>query len=78
MTCRVKDNSNVSAAIELLCEQGFEGLGDAVSLLINQAMELERSKHLQAGPYERTPDRQGYANGYKPKSVKTRVGRLDL
>jgi hypothetical protein len=46
MTCRVTNNSHVSAAIELLCEQGFEGLGDAVSLLINQAMELERSRHL--------------------------------
>lgn len=78
MTCRVTDNSNVSAAIELLCEQGFEGLGEVVSLLINQAMELERSRHLQAAPYERTPDRQGHANGYKSKSVKTRVGQLDL
>ena len=54
MTCRVKDNSNVSAAIELLCEEGFEGLGEVVSLLINQAMALERSKHLQPAPYERT------------------------
>jgi transposase-like protein len=31
---------------------------------------------LGVGPYERSEDRQGYANGYKPKTVKTRVGEL--
>jgi len=39
-------------------------------------MRLERQGHLGVGPYERSEDRQGYANGYKPKTVKTRVGEL--
>jgi transposase-like protein len=39
-------------------------------------MRLERQSHLGVGPYERSEDRQGYANGYKPKTVKTRVGEL--
>ncbi|MCP4475616.1 MAG: IS256 family transposase, partial [Gammaproteobacteria bacterium] len=31
-----------------------------------------------AQPYERTEDRQGFANGFKPKTVKTRIGELHL
>ena len=41
-------------------------------------MKLERSQHLQAQPYERTSQRQGYANGYKRKTVKTGVGELTV
>jgi putative transposase len=33
---------------------------------------------LQARPYERTEGRRGYANGYKPKRVKTRVGEINF
>ena len=33
---------------------------------------------LRATAYERTPDRQGHANGYKPKHVKSRLGNLGL
>jgi putative transposase len=53
-------------------------LGEAVTLLINEAMKIERTKHLNAEPYERTESRNGYANGYKPKHLKSRVGELDL
>jgi transposase-like protein len=33
---------------------------------------------LDAEPYQRTAQRQGYANGFKPKSVKSRLGVLGL
>lgn len=39
-------------------------------------MQIERQKHLGAGPYERTVERQGHANGYKSKSVATRMGKI--
>jgi transposase-like protein len=45
-------------------------------ILINQAMQAERSKYLQADEYERTEDRKGHANGFKPKTVKTRMGEI--
>lgn len=77
MTCQRQDNEAVAAA-ELIAERGLEGLGDAVSMLINQAMRLERERYLAVAPYERSPQRQGYANGYKPKTVKSRIGALDL
>ena len=39
-------------------------------------MQEERNRYLQADEYERTPTRAGYANGYKPKTVNTRVGKI--
>ena len=47
-----------------------------IRLLVNQAMQIEREKHLKAKPYERSDERNGHANGYKPKTVKTRVGEV--
>jgi transposase-like protein len=41
-------------------------------------MKIERSQALSAQPYERTHDRKGYANGFKPKTVETRLGSLRL
>jgi len=77
MACRVNNNS-VDSLIELISEQGFSGMAEAAVTLMNEAMRLERSRHLQAAPYERSEDRQGYANGYKPKLLKTQIGKLEL
>ena len=78
MACPVKDNTSIQSAIELVSTQGFDGIAEAVGIIINQAMLLERNKYLQAEPYQRTAERQGYANGFKPKTVRSRVGELDL
>lgn len=77
MACRVQDNEGLSAA-ELIAERGLEGIGDAVALLIDEAMRLERERHLGVEPYERSQARRGYANGYKPKTVRSRLGELSL
>ncbi len=61
---------------ELLAEQGFDGLADALRVLLNEVMKLERAAVLGAGPYQRAEGRTGYANGFKPKTVQTRVGAL--
>ena len=63
---------------QLLAEQGFDGLADALRVLLNEVMKLERAAVLGAGPYQRSEDRKGYANGFKPKTVRTRVGALTL
>lgn len=77
MTCQTQDTEALSA-VELIAERGMEGLPDALAALINEAMRLERERHLGAGPYERNEERRGYANGYKPKTLKTRMGALPL
>ena len=40
--------------VELLIEQGPDGLARALTLIINAAMRVERERHLNAKPYERT------------------------
>lgn len=62
--------------LEQLTEQGLEGLPDLIRVMVNEAMRIERENYLGAKPYERTAERQGHANGYKPKTVKTRVGEV--
>jgi putative transposase len=55
--------------------------GGVISLLegiLNALMKLEREKFIQAKPYERNPERQGYSNGFKEKTLNTRMGTLEL
>ena len=61
---------------EDLVEKGLEAVPEMMRVLINQAMQVERSKYLQADEYERTEERKGHANGYKPKTVRTRMGEI--
>lgn len=61
---------------EQLVKNGLDGLPELIRILINAAMQEERAQYLRAGEYERTEDRKGYANGYKPKTVKTRMGGI--
>lgn len=68
----------VREALELLAEQGFEGLAQALEILLNEAMKIERTQALNARPYERTPSRRGQANGFKPKTMQTRLGPLEF
>ncbi len=58
-----KDDSAISMALEQIIENGLEGLDTAVSILINEAMRIERSRVLEADPWQRTETRKGYANG---------------
>lgn len=62
--------------LELIAEHGLEALPELMRIVINHAMQAERQQHLGAAPYERTAERQGYANGFKPKTVTTRVGAI--
>jgi putative transposase len=57
---------------------GGEGMAKLVESVLNQVLDAQASEQLGAAPYERTEDRQGYRNGYRPRSLKTRVGRLEL
>lgn len=77
MTYRVEDTA-LERVFELLAEEGFDGMSQALEVLLNEMMKVERSRHLQAAPYQRSEQRQGYANGFKAKRVRTRVGELSL
>ena len=72
------NGNRLNDAMELLIRHGFNEMGEALRILFDSAMLIERERYLGAGPYERTEERQSYANGFKPKTVKTRVGALQL
>jgi putative transposase len=64
--------------MELLAEHGFDGMAQAVTVLLNEVMKLERTHALGAMPYQRAEHRTGHANGFKPKTLHTRLGALTV
>ena len=57
-----------------LIENGPDYMTELFRIGMNAAMRLERDSFLNAGPYERKPQRIGYANGFKSKTFSTRSG----
>lgn len=76
MTHRGEDDKAFRQVLEVLIDNGLGGMASAMEVLLNEAMKIERSAFLGAGPYERTSERRGRCNGFKEKKVKTRVGEL--
>lgn len=72
------DSTTVGDVLKVLVENGLDGMAEAIRILLDEAMKMERSAFLEAGPYERAEGRRGYANGFKPKMVQTRVGEMRL
>jgi putative transposase len=70
------DYSLSPALVEEITRHGFEAVPEMLRVLLNNLMQAERSQYLQAGQYERTEERTGHANGYKPKTVRTRLGEI--
>jgi transposase-like protein len=65
-----------SELLQQIADQGLDYLPELIRILVNTAMQAERQKYLGAEPYERSHQRQAHANGYKPKTVQTRVGEI--
>ena len=63
---------------EHLIEGGFDALPDAIRVLLNAAMLIERQKFIGVDPYQRTAERRAHANGFKEKTLQTRVGQLTV
>jgi putative transposase len=53
-------------------------LRQIVERSLQQVLEAEMTAHIGAEPYERTEARTGHRNGYKPRTLHTRVGTLTL
>ena len=70
------DPDLVNHVLQLLTDQGSDGFAEGLRILVNEAMRVERHQVLQAQPYERTDTRLGYANGYKPKTLTSRLGPI--
>jgi putative transposase len=73
-----QQHTPLEQVLELLNEQGSDSFLEAFRILLNAAMLFEREHFLNAAPYERTAERRDYANGFKPKRLRSRLGELDL
>ena len=72
------NSTTLEQLMELLIQDGPHAMADAFTTLLNHAMRIEREQVLGAASHQRTDDRRGYANGFKPKTLSTRVGELPL
>lgn len=68
-------NKNI---LELLFSGGVNNLKPVIETLLNEAMKTEREEALKVAPYERSPERAGYANGYKEREYASRMGSLRI
>ena len=64
--------------LEEVIENGTEAILPVMQTLLNFAMKQERIQYLRAEPYERSEDRAGHANGFKPKTLQTRMGSMTV
>lgn len=55
-----------------------EGIKKALTWFLNLVMQLEAFQQSGAEPYERIESRKAHRNGYKERSLKTRVGEITL
>ena len=62
----------------ILASEGDNPFRDMLEFIVQNALEFEMTEHLGAAPYERTEERTGYRNGYKPRILITAVGDLHL
>jgi len=72
-----QDNCTLPKEIlEQIAEQGLDYLPEMIRIVVNAAMKAERQRYLGVAPYERSDARRDRANGYKPKTVRTRLGEI--
>jgi putative transposase len=53
-------------------------LREIVERVMQQLLETQMTEHIGAAPYERSEKRTGQRNGHKPRTLRTRVGTLNL
>ena len=55
-----------------------DGLKNLLTWFLNLVMQFEAMEQIDAEPYQRVDSRKAHRNGYKERSLKTRVGELRL
>jgi transposase-like protein len=55
-----------------------DGLKKLLEHLLEVGMQAEVARHVSAEPHERSEGRRGHRNGFKPRTLETRVGQLEL
>ena len=61
-----------------LLANGIDGAGEALRLLADQTSVIEREQFMGVAAYERGEAGKAHANGFKTKTMSTRLGELDF
>ena len=61
-----------------LLDDPLDFLKEIVERVMQELLEAEMTEHVGAAPYERNATRTGQRNGHKPRTLRTRVGALNL
>ena len=69
---------NQDEILQLLCKDRNESFRQLFESSLNALLEAESSDQLRAGPYERSPERQGVRNGSYDRALTTRIGKITL
>lgn len=72
-----EESAVFEAVTAILIEHGPAAMASAFAIIMNCAMQIEREQVLKAESRS-VADRQGYANGFKPKTLNTRIGQVAL
>ena len=73
-----KQRTGVTAASQLILTDDPDFLRFIVERVVQAVLEAEMTAHLHTEPYERSTERRGYRNGFKPRQLNIRVGTLTL
>ncbi len=75
---RQDDFKEMLALWQAKMDEGDDPLRVLVEYAVQKILELEFTEFLGAESGERTETRRGYRNGYRPRTLTTRVGKLEL
>ena len=64
--------------LDQLATADSDALRTLLQHALQQLIEAEASAYIGAAPGEHSTERTTYRNGHRPKTLDTRVGRLDL
>lgn len=73
---RTPDGTLSDELVDLIADAGLDAVPELLPIIIKNALHTERQPHLHAAPYERTAERRGDANGFKPKTMPTQSGKI--
>lgn len=69
---------SASSAVKDILLSSPDGLRDVIRIVMQEVLEAEMDEALGASKGERTPERLGYRSGHCPRTLITRVGKLEL
>lgn len=75
---RAFDSSTIDKMVEVFDLINEEPVRKLMEIVFNNVMLAQRERHNNAGDYERSLERLDSSNGFKKRSLNTRVGRLEL